>query len=76
MPEHLGNFQYFVTTNTMNNVVHVHFVLWEVYLQGKFPEVGLLDRRVNVYIIWLYTRAGISCFVLCYTPSSRTVPET
>lgn len=63
MPEYLGSVQCFVTTNAMNNLVHMHFALWEVYLWGKFPEVGLLNQRVNAYII-LFMEPGIFLFCL------------
>ena len=34
----------------MNKLLHILFLLEEVYLQGKFPEVGLLNQIVNVYV--------------------------
>lgn len=71
IPEHLGNFQYFTTTNAINNFVTMHFVLWEAYLQGKFPEVGLLGRRTDIHCFVTYEDKDIFvrfayCFILIF----------
>lgn len=62
----------------MNNFVHMHLVLWEAYLQGKFSEVRLLSGRTKTYIVLLDMRTGIFLTVLfiALPLSSRTVLGT
>lgn len=51
---HVGCFSDFLATNnaTMNNFVHIYFILLEVDLQYQFLD-GFLECSVNAYIVVL-----------------------
>lgn len=50
-------FQYFANTNyfAINNLMHVYFILFEEYLQGRYLEVGLWSQNVSAYALLLNT---------------------
>lgn len=53
----------------MNNLVHIIFPLFEIYLKGKFLEVGLLGQRENTHVLLLDIATFPSMYHFAFPPA-------